>query len=50
MKDLFSFLNEASDNSDFKATLSKRGGFITFSNSGRRGGSKFFQIGLDNIR
>lgn len=49
MKDLFSFLNEASDNSDFKATLSKRGGFITFSNSGRRGGSKFFQIGLDNI-
>ena len=49
MKDLFSFLNEASDNSDFKATLSKRGGFITFSNSGRCGGSKFFQIGLDNI-
>ena len=49
MKDLFSFLNEASNNSDFKATLSERGGFITFSNSGRRGGSKFFQIGLDNI-
>ena len=49
MKDLFSFLNEVSDNSDFKATLSERGGFITFSNSGRRGGSKFFQIGLDNI-
>ena len=49
MKDLFSFLNEVSGNSDFKATLSKRGGFITFSNSGRRGGSKFFQIGLDNI-
>lgn len=49
MKDLFSFLNEVSSNSDFKATLSERGGFITFSNSGRRGGSKFFQIGLDNI-
>lgn len=49
MKDLFSFLNEVSGNSDFKATLSERGGFITFSNSGRRGGSKFFQIGLDNI-
>lgn len=49
MKDLFSFLNEASCNSDFKATLSRRGGFITFSNSGRRGGTKFFQIGLDNI-
>lgn len=29
--------------------MSVRGGFITFSNSGRRGGSKFFQIGLDNI-
>lgn len=49
MKDLFTFLNEASCNSDFKATLSGRGGFITFSNSGRRGGTKFFQIGLDNI-
>lgn len=49
MKDLFSFLNDVSGNSDFKATLSERGGFITFSNSGRRGGSKFFQIGLDNI-
>ena len=49
MKDLFSFLNNASDTSDFKAMLSERGGFITFSNSGRRGGIKFFQIGLDNI-
>lgn len=49
MKDLFSFLNEVSSNSDFKAALSERGGFITFSNSGRRGSSKFFQIGLDNI-
>ena len=29
--------------------MSERGGFITFSNSGRRGGIKFFQIGLDNI-
>ncbi len=49
MKDLFSFLNNASDTSDFKAKLSEREGFITFSNSGRRGGIKFFQIGLDNI-
>lgn len=49
MKDLFSFLNNASDTSDFKAKLSERGGFITFSNSGRRSGIKFFQIGLDNI-
>lgn len=49
MKDLFSFLSEVSSSSDFKATLSERGGFITFSNSGRRGGIKFFQIGLDNL-
>lgn len=49
MKDLFTFLNEVSGNSDFKAELSNRGGFITFSNSGRRGGVKYFQIGLDNI-
>ena len=49
MKDLFTFLNEVSVNSDFKAELSNRGGFITFSNSGRRGGVKYFQIGLDNI-
>lgn len=49
MKDLFSFLNDASGNSDFKAALSNRGGFITFSNSGRRGSIKFFQIGLDNL-
>ena len=49
MKDLYSFLSHISDNSDFKATLSERGGFITFSNSGRRGSIKFFQIGLDNL-
>lgn len=49
MKDLFSFLSSVSYNSDFKAKLSERGGFVTFSNSGRRGGIKFFQIGLDNI-
>ncbi|MDE5561435.1 MAG: AAA family ATPase [Bacteroidaceae bacterium] len=49
MNDLFSFLSDVSKNSDFKAKLSERGGYITFSNSGRRGGTKFFQIGLDNI-
>ena len=49
MVDLFTYLKELSDNSDFKAELSTRGGFITFSNSGRRGGVKYFQIGLDNI-
>lgn len=49
MKDLYSFLNETSQNSSFSAELCKRGGFITFSNSGRRGPVKYFQIGLDNI-
>ena len=49
MKDLYSFLDQTSNQSDFKANLSNRGGFITFSNSGRRGGVKYFQIGLDNL-
>ena len=49
MKDLYSFLEKISQNSNFNAELSKRGGFITFSNSGRRGGVKYFQIGLDSI-
>lgn len=49
MVDIYSFLEKLSNNSDFKANLSPRGGYITFSNSGRRGGAKYFQIGLDNI-
>lgn len=49
MADLFTYLRSQSNDSDFKAELSIRGGFITFSNSGRRGGVKYFQIGLDNI-
>ena len=49
MEDLYSFLEQTSSQSDFKANLSERGGFITFSNSGRRGSVKYFQIGLDNI-
>lgn len=49
MTDLYSFLEHTSNTSDFKADLSTRGGYITFSNSGRRGGVKYFQIGLDNI-
>ncbi len=49
MKDLYSFLDEQSQHSSFNAELSKRGGFITFSNSGRRGEIKYFQIGLDSI-
>lgn len=49
MKELYSFLDSISNNSDFKAELSKKGGYVTFSNSGRRGGTKYFQIGLENI-
>lgn len=49
MKDIFAYLRSVSINSDFKAELSERGGYITFSNSGRRGGVKYFQIGLDSI-
>ena len=49
MIDLYTFLDQLSENSDFKAELSRRGGYITFSNSGRRGGIKYFQIGIDNI-
>lgn len=49
MKDIFSYLNDASIGSLFKAELSKRGGYVTFSNSGRRGDSKSFQIGIDSI-
>lgn len=49
MTSLFTYLKNASNSSDFKAELSARGGYITFSNSGRRGGVKFFQIGLDSI-
>lgn len=49
MNDLFSTLSTLSQKSDFNATLSQRGGYITFSNSGRRGGTKYFQIGLDSL-
>ena len=49
MIDLYTFLDQLSKGSDFKAELSHRGGYVTFSNSGRRGGTKYFQIGLDNL-
>lgn len=49
MKDLYTELEHLSKDSDFSATLSQRGGYVTFSNSGRRGGTKYFQIGLDNL-
>lgn len=49
MQDIYTYLTKLSNNSDFKANLSQRGGYITFSNSGRRGGAKYFQIGLDSL-
>ena len=49
MKDLYTYLTTLSISSDFTADLSKRGGYITFSNSGRPGGIKYFQIGLESL-
>lgn len=49
MDDLFSVLNALSQQSSFSASLCKRGGYITFSNSGRRGESKCFSIGIDSL-
>ena len=49
MINLKSFLESTSKASSFKAELSERGGYLTYSNSGRRGGIKYFQIGLDNL-
>ena len=49
MEDLYTYLADSSRNSDFKAELSVRGGYIAFSNSGRRGPVKYFHIGLDSL-
>lgn len=49
MTNLNSFLIDSSTKDAFKSSLSSRGGYITFSNSGRRGESKQFQISLDSI-
>jgi len=46
---LFDFLNNKSATSPFKSSLSDRGGYITFSNSGQRGTVKYFTIGLDSF-
>lgn len=49
MESLLNFLHDESISSPFRAELSIRGGYITFSNSGRRGDTKYFQIGIDSI-
>lgn len=43
------FLQTRSAKSPFKSTLSDRGGYITFSNSGQRGSVKYFTLGLDSF-
>lgn len=49
MQSLLNFLHDESISSPFRAELSNRGGYITFRNSGRRGDTKYFQIGIDSI-
>lgn len=48
-ENLFDYLNEESLKSSFKSSLSERGGYITFSNSGQRGSVKHFSLGLDSL-
>ena len=48
MIDLYSFLSQESA-SEFSARLSDKGGYITFSNSGRRGKVKYFTMGLESF-
>lgn len=40
----------ANFNGEFNASLGESGGYITFSNSGRRGNIKYFQISLDSLK
>jgi len=49
MESLLNFLHSESLTSLFRAELCTRGGYITFSNSGRRGDTKYFQIGIDSL-
>jgi len=47
--DLRRFLSSEAGRSRFEASLCNQGGYITFSNSGQRGGIKSFSIGLDSL-
>jgi len=49
VNDLRYFLSNESGHSRFDATLCDQGGYITFSNSGQRGGVKSFSIGLNSL-
>ena len=47
--ELIIYLEKVNKESKFIASLSHRGGYITFSNSGQRGSVKFFTLGLDSF-
>jgi len=44
------YLEKRSEKSTFKVSIESSGGYITFSNSGQRGGRKFFTLGLVSIK
>ncbi|WP_227428903.1 McrB family protein [Psychrobacter sp. I-STPA6b] len=46
---LSKYLDDISENQKFKAEINTRWGYIKFSNSGQRGGVKYFSIGIDAI-
>jgi len=43
------YLKESSENSAFKINIEENGGYLKFSNTGKRGSRKFFTIGLNAI-
>lgn len=49
MLNLSDYLKEQSSDSSFKAEYISNCGYVTFSNSGKRGSTKYFQIGLQSI-
>jgi len=44
------YLENTSEKSNFKVSIESSGGYITFSNSGQRGGRKFFTLSLLSIK
>jgi len=49
-EDFKKYLNELPSSFIFKVTIESSGGYITFSNSGQRGGRKYFNISLLSIK
>ena len=46
--DLEKHFSKIDNETNFRASLSSRGGYVTFSNSGRRG-TKYFSLGIDSL-